>query len=244
MIGRALRAQARSFSGDIVLCWVSVASIAMALSLVTSIPPEFATADAADREAFAAPFSAVTAMYGAVLASVYGCFRYTVDRRDGVIAQRLMLQPRWATLVARLPAAALGGAIVALTGVLGGHLGLAVAVGGVPVEWGSVWSSLALGAAAGVWGMGVGIIVQAHLVALFLVSASLGSAILVAVVWKAGAVYLPLLAMLEALRFDLGAVGVAPEDTLDGVAAALVAAGWLLAILVAAGAVFMRRDVR
>ncbi len=75
-------------------------------------------------------------------------------------------------------------------------------------------------------------------------SASLGSAILVAVVWKAGAVYLPLLAMLEALRFDLGAVGVAPEDTLDGVAAALVAVGWLLAILVAAGAVFMRRDVR
>ncbi|WP_194765261.1 hypothetical protein [Microbacterium sp. UFMG61] len=244
MIGRALRAQARSFSGDIVLCWVSVASIAMALSLVTSIPPEFATADAADREAFAAPFSAVTAMYGAVLASVYGCFRYTVDRRDGVIAQRLMLQPRWATLVARLPAAALGGAIVALTGVLGGHLGLAVAVGGVPVEWGSVWSSLALGAAAGVWGVGVGIIVQAHLVALFLVSASMGSAILVAVVWKAGAVYLPLLAMLEALRFDLGALGVAPEDTLDGVAAALVAVGWLLAILVAAGAVFMRRDVR
>nr|WP_201471340.1 hypothetical protein [Microbacterium hydrocarbonoxydans] len=244
MIGRALRAQARSFSGDIVLCWVSVASIAMALSLVTSIPADFVTAGAAAREAFAAPFSAVIAMYGAVLASVYGCFRYTVDRRDGVIAQRLMLQHRWATLAARLPAAALGGAVVALTGVVGGHLALAVAVGGVPVEWGSVWPSLALGAAAAIWGMGVGIIVQAHLVALFVVSASMGSAILVALFWKAGAAYMPLLAMLEALRFDLGAVGFAPGDTLDGSAAVAVATGWLLVILAAAGVTFMRRDVR
>lgn len=244
MIGRALRAQARSFSGDIVLWWVSAASIAMALSLVTSIPPDFVTAGAAAREAFAAPFSAVSAMYGAVLASVYGCFRYTVDRRDGVIAQRLMLQHRGATLAVRLPAAALGGAIVALAGVVGGHLALTVTVGGIPVQWASVWSSLALGATAAVWGMCVGILVQAHLVALFLVSASMGSAILVALFWKTGAVYMPLLAMLGALRFDLGAVGIAPADTLDGSAAVVVATGWLVVILIAAGVTFLRRDVR
>lgn len=243
MIGRALRAQARSFAGDVVLLGVVVAAFVMSLSLATSIPPEFADAPPGVRDALTAPFSAVLATYGAVLAAVYGSFRYTIDRRDGVVAQRLMLQPRGVMFVARVPASAVGGAIVALAAVVGGHTALAVAMGGVPVDWSSVGSTLALGAVAGLWGMGVGIVVQAHLAALFVASLSMGAAMLVAMFWSAGAVYLPLLAMLEAFRFDVTAVGIPPQDGLDGPLAVLVAAGWMLVALVAAGVSFLNRDV-
>ena len=106
MIGRALRAHARGFARDVVLFWVTVAGLVLSLSVATNIPPELADAPPDVRAAFAAPYEAVLATYGAVLAAAYGSFRYTVDRRDGVVAQRLMLQPRWATLLVRVPASA------------------------------------------------------------------------------------------------------------------------------------------
>lgn len=243
MIGRALRAHARSFSGDIVLVWMAVAAFAMSLSLATSIPPEFAESTPDVRDAFTGPFSAVLATYGAVLAAVYGSFRYTIDRRDGVIAQRLMLQTRWATLLTRVPASALGGAIVAAAAVIGGHVALAVSMGGIPVRWSSVGAVVAIGAVAGLWGMGFGVVVQAHLAALFVVPMSMGAAILVAMFWKAGAVYLPLLAMLEAFRFDVAAVGITPEESLDPSVAVLVTIGWVLTALVTGSVTFLRRDV-
>ena len=226
------------------LIWTVAASFVMSLSLATSIPPEFADAPADVRDTLTAPFSTVLATYGAVLAAVYGSFRYTIDRRDGVVAQRLMLQPRWATLVVRAPASALGGAVVALAAIVGGHVALGIAMGGIPVDGASVGSTLALGAVAGLWGLGVGLVIQAHLVALFVASLSMGAALLVAMVWKAGAIYFPLLAMLDAFRFDLTAVGVMPKESLDGPVAALVTIGWILVALFAGGASFMNRDVR
>ncbi|MFK3678302.1 hypothetical protein ACI2IP_11250 [Microbacterium sp. NPDC090218] len=244
MIGRAFRAQARSFVGDIVLLWVAVAGLVMSLSLATSIPPEFAEAPTDVRAALTAPYSAVLATYAAVFAAVYGSFRYTIDRRDGVVAQRLMLLPRWTIFVARVPASAVGGAVVALAGVIGGHTALAVAMGGIPVDWAAVGSTLAVGAAAGLWGLGVGIVVQAHLVALFVASMSMGAAVLVAMFWSAGAVCLPLLAMLQAFGFDIVAAGITSNDSLDTPLAVLVAGGWVLAALLAGGVSFLRRDVR
>lgn len=244
MIGQALRAHVRTFAGDIVLLWVVVAAFAVSLSLATSIPPELAEAPANVRTALAAPFTAVLATYGAVLASVYGSFRYTLDRRDGVVAQRLMLQPRWVTLLVRAPASAVGGAVVALAALVGGHAVLTIAIGGIALDWTAVGSTLALGAIAGLWGMGLGIVVQVHLVALFAASMSMGAALLVAILWKVGAVYLPLLAMLEALRFDVTAVGILPGESLDGSTAVLVTAGWVTAALLAGGLSFMNRDVR
>ncbi|MFJ2553546.1 hypothetical protein [Microbacterium sp. NPDC087591] len=244
MIGQALRAQARSFLGDRVLVWMAVAGFVMSLSLATSIPPDLADATAEVRESLIAPYSAVLAMYGGVLAAVYGSFRYTVDRRDGVIAQRLMLQPRWATLVARVPASGIGGAIVALAAVIGGHTALRLTMGGIPVDWVAVGATLSLGAASGLWGLGWGIVVRAHLVALFVTPLSLGSAVLVAMIWKAGAVYLPLLAMLEAFRFDVAALGIPAGHALDSSFAVLVTAGWVVVALVAGGVSFLKSDVR
>lgn len=243
VIGRALRAQARSFAGDIVLLGVTVAALLMSLSLAMSIPPDLAGAPLEAREALAGSLTAVIAMYGAVLAAVYGSFRYTVDRRDGVIAQRLMLQSRWVTLLVRVPGAVVGGAVVSLAGLVGGHLALTVTAGGIPVEWSTVGSTLALGAVAGLWGMGLGVVVQVHLVALFLVSLSMSGPVLLAMLWGAGAVYLPPLVMLEAFRLDIGALGVAATDRLDGSLAAGVTAGWMVAALLAGALAFLRRDV-
>ncbi|WP_226531481.1 hypothetical protein [Microbacterium paraoxydans] len=242
MIVRALRAHARTFTGDVVLLWVAVAAFVLSISMATSIPAEIAEAPADARAALAAPFSAVLATYGAVLAAVYGSFRYTLDRRDGVVAQRLMLQSRWVTLITRALASALGGAVVAGVALLGGNIALAVAMGGVPVSWASVGSTLAVGAGAGLWGMAVGVIVQSHLVALFVASMSLGSAVLVAMLWNAAARGMPLIALLEAFGFDVAAVGMSPHD---GPSSAVpVAAGWMLAALVAGGATLLRRDVK
>lgn len=241
MIVRALRAHARGVTGDIVLLWVVAAAVVLSTSMATSVPAELAEAPAGVRAALSAPFSAVLATYGAVLAAVYGSFRYTVDRRDGVIAQRLMLQPRWVTLLSRTLGSALGGAVVALAGLAGGHIALAVAMGGVPVGWASVGSALAVGAGAGLWGLGVGIVVQNHLVALFVASMSLGSAVLVAMFWSAAAHGFPLIALLDAFGFDVTAVGVSPADGPGG--SVPVAVGWMLAALVAGGVTFVKRDV-
>jgi len=243
MIGRVLRSHARAFAGDVVLLWVAVAGVVMSLSVVAGVPPDVADAPPEVRVSLTAPFATVIATYGAVLAAVYGSFRYTVDRRDGVIAQRLMLQGRGATYLARACGSAVGGALVALAAAVGGHAALHLAVDGLPLNWSSVGQSLVLGAAAGLWGLGLGVLVQAHLVALFIVPMSLSSAVLVAIVWKGGAVYLPFLAMLEALRFDLSAVGILPDERLGGPIAALVAGGWVVAAVVAGGVSFVHRDV-
>lgn len=244
MIARALRAQAQSLVGDVVLVWVAAAAFVMSLSLATSIPPEFSDAPADIRAALTAPFSAVLATYGAIFAAVYGSFRYTIDRRDGVVAQRLMLQPRWVSFLVRLPAVAFGGVVVALVGAVGGHAALTLTMGGIPVEWPVVGCTAALGALASLWGLGVGVVIQAHLVALFVASMSLGAAMIVAMIWAVGASYLPLLTMLEAFRFDVAAVGILQAERLDSSTAALLTAGWVLLALLAGGFLFMRRDVK
>ena len=243
MIGRALRAQARSLGGDIVLVGVAAAALVMSLSLATSIPPDFADAPGGVRETLTAPFSAVLATYGAVLAAVYGSFRYTVDRRDGVIAQRLMLQSRRTTLLVRVPTSVLGGALVALAAVVGGHTALAVTMGGIPVDGSSVGRTLVIGAVAGLWGMGLGMVVQAHLLALFVVPMSMGVALLVAMLWADGAVYLPLLAILEAFHFDVTALGIPSAGALDHTTAVLVTAGWVFVAVASGGVSFLSRDV-
>ena len=244
MIGRALRVQAYSLTGDVVLLGMVAAAFVMSLSLATSVPPDIAAAPADARAAFIEPFHVMLATYGGVLAAVYGSFRYTIDRRDGVIAQRLTMEPRWALFLARVPAAAVGGAVVALAAALGGHLALIVTMGGVAVEWSAVGSTLAFGAVAGLWGLGLGVVVQVHLVALFVASMSMSAALLLTVFWGAVAAFLPPLVMLEAVGFDVAAVGIMPEDRLDGWQARGVTAGWVLLALLAGGVSFMKRDVK
>lgn len=243
MISRAVRAQARSTRGDMVLLWLAAAGLALSLFVVTSVPSDVADAPPGVEADVPGPYSAVLAMYGAVLAAVYGSFRYTIDRRDGVIAQRLMLQTRWMTLLTRVPAAAMGGAVVSAAAILGGHAALAVVVGGITWEWSTVGSALGVGALAALWGMGVGVVVQMHLVALFIVPMTVSGAVLVAIFWSAGAPYLPLFAMLEVCRFDVTVLGLLPVDRLDGSVALLVTGVWVIGALVSGTVSFIRRDV-
>ena len=50
--------------------------------------------------------------------------------------------------------------------------------------------------------------------------------------------------MLEALRFDVSALGILPDEGIDSQTAGLVTAAWVLGALVAAGLSFMNRDVK
>ncbi|WP_447653137.1 hypothetical protein [Microbacterium sufflavum] len=243
VIGRALRAQARDVGGDLVLLGAAVAALVISLPLAASIPSELADAPAGVRDTLTAPLHTVLATSAAVLAAVYGSFRYTVDRRDGVIAQRLMLLPRWAVLLVRLPTSAIGGAAVALVALLGGHVVLWATMGGIPLDAAAVGATLALGAVAGLWGVGIGMIVQAHLVALFVTSLSLGVATLVALFWSAGAASLPLLAFLQTLGFDVTAVGLSTGDQLYGLLPAGLTAAWVLAAVGGGSLAFLSRDV-
>ncbi|WP_101848502.1 hypothetical protein [Zhihengliuella sp. ISTPL4] len=242
MIGRALRAQARSAAGDVVLLGVTLAAFLLSLSLATSIPAELAAAPPAARAELVAPFDTVLATYAGILAAVYGSFRYTIDRRDGVVAQRLMLESRGAMLAVRMPATALGGAVVAVAAVVGGRTALLVTMGGLPVQASAMAAAVALGAVAALWGMGIGIVVPSHLAALFVAALSMGMGLFVAMFWSTGAVYLPLPALLEAFQFDVSAVGIAADERL-GALAVPVTAGWSFLAAAMGAVVFLRRDV-
>ncbi|PCE14632.1 hypothetical protein AUC47_03390 [Microbacterium sp. SZ1] len=243
MIARAFRIQARSLLHDIVLLWVLAAAFAMSVLVAAGVPPELADAPPNSRAALFAPFGVVVAVYGAVLAAVYGSFRYTVDRRDGVLAQRLMLERRPTVLLTRVPAAAVGGACISLAAVTGAHAAFGVAFGGLPIDGSTVGRTLLLGAVAGVYGLAVGLVVQTHLVALFIAPMSLAAGLLVVAVWPTMAVHLPLLALLEALGFDVSAAGLAAPDRLDRPVAVLVSAGWMLIGLLGGGILFLIRDL-
>lgn len=244
MIGRALRAQTQSLAGDVVLLGVAVAAFAMSLALAASIPSELAAAPVDVRDELTAPFRTVLATYAAIFAAVYGSFRYTIDRRDGVIAQRLMVQRRWVMLLVRMAACAVGGGVVALAAVIGGHVAVTIVLGGMPMEWSAFVATLALGMLAALWGMGIGLVVPSHLAALFITTLSMGAAVVVAMFWAAGAVFLPLLALLDAFRFDVTAVGITPQDELTGPGAVLISALWVLLAVFTGGFVFLRRDVK
>ncbi|MFB4352814.1 hypothetical protein RAC69_06665 [Microbacterium sp. LS_15] len=243
MIVRALRMQASSLFRDVVLLWMLVAAVGMSLMIATGVPAELTEASRTERAALAAPLGTILAVYGGVLAAVYGSFRYTIDLRDGVIAQRLMLQRRRVVLLARMPATAIAGAGVSLASIMGGHAALVVAMGGIPVDPATVGRTLVLGAAAALYGLGVGLVVQSHLVALFVAPLSLGAAPLIVGVWPGVASHLPLLTMLEALDFDVRAVGLSDGDRLGSPVATVIAAAWVALSLLGGAALFVRRDL-
>ncbi|WP_307382469.1 MULTISPECIES: hypothetical protein [Microbacterium] len=230
--------------GDLPLAWVCAAAIVLSASIGASVPGDVAAAPEAAKVAIAAPLSTVIAVYAAVMAAIYGSFRYTVDRRGGVVAQRATLQPRRWGLAARVPFTAVGGALVATAALLGGRVALAAALGARGLEPATVGTVAIVGAAAAVWGLGAGLLVQAHLPSLFVAPLSLSAALLVAPLWPAVAPWCPLPTLLRAAGLDLAPLGIdAAVGPARGVAVA-VAAAWLAAALAAGTVSFLRRDLR
>lgn len=240
---QALRAQSRSFARDVVLLSVGIVAFTMALSLITSLPADISSAPMEVRSRLLAPFDSVMATYGALMAAIYGSFRYTSDRRRGVVAQRLSVQPRWAHLAGRVPWAALGGAVIAVATVLGGRIALTPSMGGFALDLSSTVLTAALGATAALWGLSVGLLVQHHLIALFVAPLSLSFGLLLTALWGPGAVWFPLPAMLTAFGFALGDVALGDVAALDPVASAAVVFGWSVVALAAGATSFARRDV-
>ncbi|ALJ20808.1 hypothetical protein [Microbacterium sp. No. 7] len=242
MIARALRARARGSVVDVVLLGSVLGGVVLSLSLAAGVPPEMHSAPEELRSSFHEGLGAVVAMYAALVATIFGAFRYTLDRRHGVVAQRLMALPRRADLVARALFSAAGGAVVAGAVALGCSAAVFAVLGEARADVRDVIATMVVGALAALWGLGAGLIVQHHLAALLLAPLSLSATLLLATLWPALGAWAPLAAVLAAAGFDSAAIGVA-DDALAPIAAAGVFAVWLAAILAGGAASFLRRDI-
>ena len=127
---------------------------------------------------------------------------------------------------------------------IGGRAALAAALGARGLDPAIVGTVAIVGAATAVWGLGAGLLVQAHLPSLFVAPLSLSAALLVAPLWPAVAAWSPLPTLLRAAGLDLAPLGIdAAVGPAPGAAVALAAA-WLTAALAAGTVSFLRRDLR
>lgn len=243
MIGRALRAQARALPGDYPLAGASLGALLLGLSIAANIPAEVASAPAAAGERVAATLDAVAAVYAAVMAAIYGSFRFTIDLRDGVVARRATVVHRWPVLIARVPATVLGGAVVALAALVGSTIATSIVGVGSVIDGAEVGRIVAVGGAAAVWGLAVGLLVRAHLTALFIAPLSLGIAMFAASQGWDAARWLPLPALVQAVGLDLAALGFDAAGSLDFAVAIGVSGAWIVAALAAGAAFFLLRDL-
>lgn len=243
-LGRALRAQALIAVGDLPLAGTCVAAIVLSASIGTSVPGDLVAAPDAAKEAIAAALSTVIAVYSAVMAAIYGSFRYTIDRRGGVVAHRATLQPRRWGLAARIPSTALGGALVGVASLVGGRAAVVAALGARGLEPATVGTVAVVGAAAAVWGLSAGLLVQAHLPSLFVAPLSLSAPLLIAPLWPAVAAWFPLPTLLRAASFDLTPLGIGAAVGPAASAAVALAVAWGVLLLAAGAVSFLRRDLR
>ena len=276
---RTVLSQALCAARDLPLVGVAGVAAVLSASIAASIPTDVALAPDAEKVLLAETLSTVIAVYAAVMAAIYGSFRYTIDRRVGVVAQRATVQPRGWALVGRIPFTALGGAAVGMAALLGARLALVpafallglhardvaativvAAAGGVAGRRGArlalvaafallgvhgrdVAAARGVAAAASLWGLGVGLLVQAHLPALFVAPISLSLAVMLAPVWPTFCEWLPLPTFLRAGGLDLSVLGLA-DGGVDQSLAALLASVWLVGVVVVGAGSFLRRDLR
>lgn len=173
----------------------------------------------------------------ATMASVYGSFRYTIDHRDGFIGRQVMWQSRVPTLTPRLLTTFIAGAITGLWCWLVFHVTLSISAQQIIVDSGTIWSSLLLGGTCSVWGLCVGSLVRAHLLALFLVPATLLLTVALGVGAPELATWSPLGAFLQAFGEGL------PKAPTIG-HPVLLSLCWIIAAIGISLYSFRRRDIR
>ncbi|MCG7416382.1 hypothetical protein MHY30_02505 [Microbacterium sp. ACRRU] len=240
---RTVLSQALCAARDLPLVGVAGVAAVLSASIAASIPTDVALAPDAEKVLLAETLSTVIAVYAAVMAAIYGSFRYTIDRRVGVVAQRATVQPRGWALVGRIPFTALGGAAVGMAALLGARLALVPAFALLGLHARDVAATIVVAAAASLWGLGVGLLVQAHLPALFVAPISLSLAVMLAPVWPTFCEWLPLPTFLRAGGLDLSVLGLA-DGGVDQSLAVLIASVWLVGVVVVGAGSFLRRDLR
>lgn len=235
----AWRARAAALPTDLVLLGFVVAAVAVPASFTTAIPTGLGEAPEVVRAAFRAELSTPAALVTATLAALYAGFDYTLDLKNGVVARETTAQRRVVVLGARAMMSVLGGAIVGFV-CISGIVGAAAVTGaGWMLEPLPFVQTAAVGALASLWGFAVAILVRHHLVALFVVPATLGIAVPLAAVVPQVVVWLPLPALVGTVGVDEGAIVAAAAPVAPGV----IAAAWLLLVVGAAVARFLTRDV-
>lgn len=172
----------------------------------------------------------------ATMASIYGSFRYTIDHRDRFIGRQIMWQSRVPTLVPRMLATFVAGAIIGLWCSLIFYATLSIAAQRMIVDSAAIWHPLLLGGICSVWGLCVGSLVRAHLLALFLVPATLVLTIALAVWTPELASWSPLGAFVQAFG-----EGLPNAPTIDH--PVLLSLGWMVAAIAVSLYSFSRRDI-
>lgn len=243
MILRALRARAFRWPRDRVLGGAVIGMLGLTLVVAVGIPAELRAAPLSVRGAFAEEYRVVGVLSAALVAAIYGSFRYTIDHRDGAVAQQVTITQRVPHLVARVPFTMLGGAVIALVAVGASQLVVMLLVGVDEIAAETVFDHTALGTIMGLWGFCLGVIVRRHLLALAVVPASLGIALLLAAFAPEIGVWLPFPAGADALGFELAPFGFTPDSQLPDGIAVVVFAGWLCIATAVAYLRFTRFDV-
>jgi hypothetical protein len=259
MTTAAWRARAAALPTDLVLLGVLVAAAAVAASFTSAIPAGLGDAPEAVRAGVRAGLLTPAVVVTATLAALYAGFDYTLDLKNGVVARETVSQRRLAVLGARATMTAVGGGTIGLACISG----IVVAAAGAGAGWMldplPFLQTAAVGALASLWGFAVAVLVRRHLVALFVVPATLGAAVPLATALPAVAAWLPLPVLVGAVGADetvvvpggpsAPAAPIGPEvlasalDVAPGVVTGVVAAGWIVIAASAAVVGFTTRDL-
>ncbi|TQJ30482.1 hypothetical protein [Microbacterium sp. SLBN-146] len=234
----ALRSRVAALPTDLVLAGFVVACFVLAASIALSIPEGLGNAPDAVKETFRATLVTPAVLMTILVSALYAGFDYTLALRRGVVVRETTAQRRGAVLAARALLAGGGGAVVGLACGAGTLVAGGVAGAGWTPAPSLLGSAAVAGALAASWGFAIGVIVRHHLVALFVVPASLGVAVPFASLVPGAASILPLPTLLGAVGVDAGTLGFAAD-----IAAVPLVAGWIILGLGVAVVRFVSRDV-
>ncbi|MGO4453414.1 hypothetical protein [Arthrobacter sp. RAF14] len=206
------------------------------LASAVGLPRDLNSVPASMTETVMHAFRIPLAVNAATMASIYGSFRFTIDYRDGYIARQLLWQSRNTSLIAKMPPTMAAGAAIGAISCLIFAAVVGAAMRRPVLDFETLGQAAVLGIACSLWGLCVGSLVRAHLVALFIVPATLVLALPLAL-WKPEVSgWSPLSALLQSTGNRI------PGELPLQLAGALGLA-WLALAIIASLWAFNRRDI-
>ncbi|MBF4461838.1 MULTISPECIES: hypothetical protein [unclassified Rathayibacter] len=236
MIASALRTEALRLRSDRPLAGLALVALVLGLSILLAVPENVREAPASARSALFDALAPSLLTTAAVVAGLYGAFRYTSDLERGVLARQLGFVGRLPLLCARAVMAAIGGALLAAVSSVAAVLAFrAVAASDVGVLE-LLPAGVLVGVSAALWGLAVGVVIGRHVPALVAVSGVLAASLPLSE-WQPDArLATPLGAWLASVAYG----GDRSADLGLALAAGVL---WLIVAAVLAVVVVLRRDI-
>lgn len=236
---RALLAEAARLRTDRPLAVGAVLAVALAASVTLSLPEDLRAAPTEARLALFDALEPSMLSTAAVVAGLYGAFRFTADLERGVVARQLGFIGRLPLLGARAVSSMLGGAALAMLTASAGAVAYSAVSGAEAGGGGFVLAAGAVGAIGGLWGLAIGAVIGRHVPALFAVPSVLAVAVPLAAWRQEARLSTPLGAWLAMVGRD----GATTLSSAPHGAALAAGAAWLVGAAALAVAVVLRRDV-